>query len=75
MNTSENKEKKIKGDHQMETHYRRTNQAQALMRALVISIHPETLNVINQTLAVGCLVLRRAKGKENALIICTAKTH
>lgn len=56
----------------METHYRCTNQAQALMRALVIGRHPEMLNVINQTLAVGCLVGCRAKGKENALIIiCT----
>lgn len=56
MNILENKKKKIRGDHQMETHYWRTNQAQALMRALVIGIHPEMLNVINQTLAVGCLV-------------------
>lgn len=56
MNTSENRKKKIRGDHQMETHYPRTNQAQALMRALVIGIHPETQNVINQTLEVGCLV-------------------
>lgn len=47
MNTLGNKKKKMRGDHQMETHYRSTNQAQALMRALVIGKHPETLNVIN----------------------------